>query len=379
MKKKLNIGLIGHKFMGKAHSHALRDISMFFELDSEPVMHTLCGIGEDLEATARRYGWQRHTQSWEDVIGDPDIDIVDVCTPGNTHCEIVTAAARAGKHVLCEKPLALNADEALQMYRAAETAGVRHLVNFNYRRVPAVALAKALTEEGRLGTIYHFRAVYQQDWPLDAKFPYLWRFDKTVAGAGSMADKGSHIVDLARYLVGEIDEVAAANEIFVKHRPVAGSPGARKEVTTDDAAVFIARLAGGAMALFLTSRMSAGHKNCLAFEVNGSQGSLMFDLERMNELEVYFRGEQPEGFRTVMVTDAAAHRYIQNWWPPGHVLGWEHTFVHQYYEFLQGIMGGCQPAPSFLDGLRNQEVLDAIEVAAREKRWVAVSRAEAAG
>ena len=379
MKKKLNVGLIGHKFMGKAHSHALRDISMFFELDSEPVMRALCGIGEDLAATAARYGWQQHTQSWEAVVEDPEIDVIDVCTPGDTHCRIVVAAAQAGKHVLCEKPLALNAGEALEMYRAAEAAGVRHLVNFNYRRVPAVNLARALIEEGRLGTIYHFRAMYQQDWPLDPDFPYLWRFDKTVAGAGSMADKGSHIVDLARNLVGEIDEVAAANEILVKHRPVAEQPGARKEVTTDDAAVFLTRFAGGTMGLFLTSRMSAGHKNYLTFEVNGSQGSLVFNLERMNELEVYFRGEQPEGFRTVMVTDAAYHRYITNWWPPGHVLGWEHTFVHQYYEFLQAISGGYQASPSFLDGLRNQEVLDAIEVAAREKRWVPVSRVEATG
>jgi len=378
MKRKLNVGLIGHKFMGKAHSHALRDISMFFELDCEPVMHTLCGIGDDLAAAAARYGWQRHTDSWEAVVSDPEIHVVDVCTPGDTHCRIVVAAARAGKHVLCEKPLALNAAEALQMYRAAEAAGVRHLVNFNYRRVPAVNLAKALIEEGRLGTIYHFRALYQQDWPLDPEFPFLWRFDQTVAGAGSMADKGSHIVDLARCLVGEIDEVAAANEIFVKHRPLAEQPGAHKEVTTDDAAVFLARFAGGAMGLFLTSRMSAGHKNCLTFEVNGSQGSLSFNLERMNELEVYFRGERPEGFRTVMVTDAAEHRYIKNWWPPGHVLGWEHTFVHQYYELFQAITGGCQPAPGFLDGLRNQEALDAIEVAAREKRWVTVNRAEAA-
>jgi predicted dehydrogenase len=226
--------------------------------------------------------------------------------------------------------------------------------------------------------MYHFRALYQQDWPLDPDFPYLWRFDRTVAGAGSMADKGSHLVDLARYLVGEIEEVAAANEIFVKHRPLADQPGVRKEVTTDDAAVFLARFAGGAMGLFLTSRMSAGHKNCLTFEVNGSLGSLSFNLERLNELEVCFRGEQPEGFRTVMVTDAAEHRYIKNWWPPGHVLGWEHTFVHQYYEFFQAITGGYQPAPSFLDGLRNQEVLDAIEVAAREKCWEPVNRAGAA-
>lgn len=370
MKRKVNIGLIGHKFMGKAHSHALRDVAMFFDPGVEPVMKTMCGVGDDLEETARRYGWQSTTQRWQDVIDDPEIDAVSILTPGVLHCEMALAAASKGKHILCEKPLALDSAEAARMYGAAETAGVVHMVNFNYRRVPAVALAKQWIGEGRIGTIYHFRGAYQQDWPLDPACPFIWRFDKRVAGAGSMADKGSHVVDLARFLVGEFAEVSAATDIFVKERDDAGE---QREVTTDDAAVFTARFREGALGLFLTSRMSAGHKNSLTFEVNGSKGSIAWDLERPNELQVYEAGGGTAGFQNVMVTEAT-HPYVGAWWPPGHVLGWEHTFVHQYYEFLKGIATRRQPAPSFLDGLRNHEVLDAIAMAAAQKRWVEVPR-----
>ncbi len=368
----LNVGLIGHKFMGRAHSHALHDMAMFFpEVAALPVRKVLCGIGEDLEAAARQYGWEQWTESWHDVIENPEIDIVDIATPGNTHCEIALAAAQAGKHVICEKPLALNAAEARAMLDAAERSGVRHMVNFNYRRVPAVALARKLIREGRLGDIYYFRATYWQDWPLDPQFPFLWRMDRNVAGAGSMADKGSHIVNLARFLVGEIEEIAAATEIFVKQRPLAG--GGMQPVTTDDAAAFLARFDCGALGLFGTSRMSAGHKNSLGFEINGSKGSIIFDLERLNELQVYFAGDsETEGFRTVMATDAR-HPYVNHWWPPGHIIGWEHTFVHQYFEFIQAVASGKPVEPSFHDGWRVHLLLDAIERAAREKRWVKVN------
>lgn len=375
MKRAIHIGLIGHKFMGKAHSHALRDLAMFFDPGVQPVMQTLCGVGDDLEETARRYGWLSTTSRWQDVVADPAIDAVSILTPGRLHCEMALAAAANGKHILCEKPLALDAGEAARMYAAAEAAGIRHMVNFNYRRVPAVALARQWIEEGRLGRIFHIRCSYQQDWPLDPETPFVWRFDKSVAGAGSMADKGSHVVDLARYLVGEFAEVAAATEIFVKQRK---EDGVQREVTTDDAAVFTARFHNGALGLFLTSRMAAGHKNRLAVEVNGSKGSLRWDLERLNELEVYTAGDGgAAGFRNVMVTEAS-HPYAGAWWPPGHVLGWEHTFVHQYYEFLKGIAEQRQPAPSFLDGLRNHEVLDAVAQAAVEKRWIEVPRARGA-
>jgi len=371
MKQPLRFGLIGHKFMGKAHSQALQRVTFFFDTRYEPERAVLCGIEEDLPEAAARYGWRAWTHSWREVVADPQIDAIAIATPGNTHCEIAVAAAEAGKHVLCEKPLALNGREAARMCQAAERAGVKHLVNFNYRRVPAVQLARQLIEQGRLGEIYYFRGTYWQDWPLDPAFPYVWRFDKTVAGAGSMADKGSHLVDLALFLAGDIIEVAAATEIFVRERPLAG--GGRQEVTTDDAAAFVARFRNGALGLFGTSRMSAGHKNALGLEVNGSRGSLIFDLERLNELQVYLPGEDraTQGFRTVMVTEPV-HRYVDRWWPPGHILGWEHTFIHQYYEFLRALEEDRLPSPNFRDGWKVQCVLDAVEEAAAEKRWIAV-------
>ena len=375
MKRALNVGLIGHKFMGKAHSHALRDVAMFFDLEAVPVMKTVCGVEDDLEEAARRYGWQAFTHSWEEVVNDPAIDIIDIATPGNTHWQIALAAAHQGKHILCEKPLALTPGEAREMYDAAEKAHVKHVVNFNYRRLPAVALAKKLIEEGQLGTIYHSRGTYQQDWPLDPNFPFIWRMDRTVAGAGSMADKGSHIVDLARHLVGEFEEVACASSIFVKERPLPDQSHSKRDVTTDDAAVFIGRFQNGALGAFETSRMGAGHKNALTFEVNGSKGSVMFDLERLNELKLYTTSDPTDanGFRTIMVTEPF-HQYVKSWWPPGHVLGWEHTFVHQYYEFLQAIACDSAPSPSFHDGVKNQEVLAAIEKAAAENGWVKVDQ-----
>jgi predicted dehydrogenase len=380
MKRALNVGLIGHKFMGRVHSHALRVVTMFFDLDAVPVMRVLCGIEDDLEDAARRYGWQTFTHSWKEVVNNPEIDIIDIASPGNMHCEIAIAAARQGKHILCEKPLALTLPEAREMYKAVEKAHVKHVVNFNYRRLPAVALAKRIIDDGQLGTIYHFRGTYQQDWPLDPNFPFIWRMDKTVAGAGSMADKGSHVVDLARYLVGEFEEVACSSAIFVNERPLPDHNHSRKQVTTDDAAVFIARFQNGALGIFETSRMSAGHKNALAFEVNGSKRSILFDLERLNELRFYTTSAPKEvnGFQTIMVTEPC-HQYIKNWWPPGHVLGWEHTFVHQYYEFLKAIAHHAASSPSFYDGMKNREVLMAIETAAVEKRWTKVGESTLSG
>lgn len=374
-KREFNVGLIGHKFMGKAHSHALHDLPLFFPMHVVPVMKVVCGLEDNVEQFAAQYGWQKWTHAWREVVDDPAIHIVDIASPGNTHREIAEAAAQRGKHIFCEKPLACTLAEAREMHAAVERAKVKHLVNFNYRRVPAVELARQLIGEGRLGAVLQFRGTYQQDWTLDPAFPFVWRMDKSVAGAGSMADKGSHIIDLARYLAGEFFEVAAATEIFVKQRPLPSTPGAKRQVTTDDAAVFIARFQTGALGVFETCRMSAGHKNALQFEVNGSRGSVRFNVERLNELEVYFASDEPEtqGFRTVMVTQPS-HRYIENWWPPGHVIGWEHTFIHQYYEFLSGINEDRQPSPSFHDGLKAQAVIEAVETAAAERRWVTVDQ-----
>jgi predicted dehydrogenase len=375
VKPVLNIGLIGHRFMGRAHSHALREVAAVFDLPFRPVMKTLCGRRGDLAAAAERFGWERWTDNWRSVVEDPGIDVVDICAPGNLHAEIAIAAAQNGKHVLCEKPLALDAGEAARMYDEVVRRRVVHMVNFNFRRVPALAFAKQLLEGGRLGRVVFFEATYRQDWPLDPSYPFVWRMDRPVAGAGSMADKGSHLVDLARWLCGEFESVSAATEIFVKERPLPEDPRVRREVTTDDAAVFTARFSGGALGLFGTSRMSAGHKNGLWLEVNGTRGSLRFDLERLNELEVYFAEEDGDtrAFRRIMVTEPT-HPYVRSWWPPGHVIGWEHTIVHQYAEFISAIGRGEAVAPDFRDGLRAQQVLDAIEAAAREQRWVAVPK-----
>lgn len=372
MKQPLRFGLVGHRFMGKAHSQALHDVPFFFDTRFEPVRAMLCGLEEDLAVTARRYGWQSWTHRWQDVVSDAGIDVIVIATPGNTHCEIAVAAAEAGKHVICEKPLALNGQQAARMCEAAEKAGVRHMVNFNYRRVPAVQLARQLIEQGRLGEIRYFQGAYWQDWCLDPGFPHVWRFDKTVAGAGCMADNGSHLIDLALFLVGDIDEVAATSEIFVRERPLPGGSTVGA-VTTDDASAFVVRFRTGGLGLFGTSRMSAGHKNGLVFEVNGSLGSLIFELERLNELQVFLREDDraTQGFRTIMVTEPV-HRYIKNWWPPGHALGWEHTFIHQYYEFLHALEQDRPPCPSFHDGRKVQCVLDAVEKAAAERRWITV-------
>ncbi|MGI6114477.1 MAG: Gfo/Idh/MocA family protein, partial [Mahellales bacterium] len=283
------------------------------------------------------------------------------------------AAAKNGKHVLCEKPLAMTYKEAELMYNAARENGIKHMVNFNYRRIPAVALAKDLVDSGQLGEIYHFKAIYQQDWAADPQTPYVWRFDKKMAGAGSMADKGSHIIDLARFLVGEITEVAGVSDIFIKERPSLDGTGTKQEVTTDDAAMFITRFNNGAMGIFETSRISVGYKNALQFEINGSKGCVRFNLERLNELEAYFSDDNKkfQGFRNIMVTEPE-HEYIDRWWPPGHIIGWEHTFIHQYYEFIKAIVQDYLPQPNFYDGMKNQQVIEAVERAVQERTWVSV-------
>lgn len=373
MKKKLNIGLIGYRFMGKAHSNALRTIPMFFDLDVEPVLKVICGLKDDVAAAAKKYGWQAHVRDWKEVVHDPEIDIVAIASPGHTHAPIAVAAAAKGKHIFCEKPLAMTCAEAKLMYEAVQQNKVKHMVNFNYRRIPAVLLARSLVRGGKLGRIYHFKASYQQDWAADLAVPYFWRFDQKLAGAGSVADKGSHIIDLARYLVGEIAEVASTSDIFIKERVSLDQPPRKREVTTDDAALFIARFSNGALGTFQTSRIAAGYKNALQFEISGSGGSLRFNLERLNELEAYFADEESsiQGFRKILVT-GPGHEYMERWWPAGHIIGWEHAFSHQYYEFIKAIAEDYMPQPGFYDGLVNQQIIEAVEKAARDKTWVTV-------
>ena len=370
----INVALIGYAFMGRAHSNAYRQVGPFFKPRLRPRMKVLCGrTRPNVEAAAKELGWEEVSTSWEEVVARKDIQLIDIATPGDSHAEIAIAAAQAGKAVFCEKPLANSLADADRMLAAVEKAGVTHMICHNYRRAPAVMLAKELISRGELGAIRHYRGTYLQDWITDPKFPLVWRLDKTMAGSGALGDIAAHSIDLARFLVGEIAEVAGHLETFIKERPLPGHADRTGQVTVDDAATALVRFEGGAMGTVEATRMAPGRKNYNRFEINGSKGSVAFDLERMNELEVYFESDAAatRGFRRVMVTEAD-HPYIKAWWPPGHIIGYEHTFVHTVYELLEAIADRRVPWPSFVDGVRNQRVLDAVEKAAQTKTWVSV-------
>jgi predicted dehydrogenase len=383
MTNTINVGLVGYKFMGRAHSNAYRQVATFFpDVALRPVQKAVCG--RDAAATqefANQFGWKGIETDWRKLVARDDIDLIDVSTPGDTHAAITIEAAKNGKHVFCEKPLANTLAEAKQMRDAAQKAGVVGMVNFNYRRVPAVQLAKRLIDEGRIGQIYHWRAVYLQDWIMDPNFPLVWRLDKNAAGSGTLGDLGAHIIDLARMLVGEIASVTGLTETFIKQRPVlAGTTGGlgaaggaqMGEVTVDDAALCLARFTNGAVGTFEVTRFANGRANYNSFEINGSKGSIVFNLERMNELNVLFSDDAPDvrGFRNVLVTDGGAHKYVGAWWPAGHIIGWEHTFTHGVLDLLNGIAKGESPAATFEDGVRCQAILDAIEQSASSGAWV---------
>ncbi|CDM64609.1 Gfo/Idh/MocA family protein [Pyrinomonas methylaliphatogenes] len=367
--KRMNVAMIGYRFMGKAHSNAWRQVARFFDVPIEPVMKVICGRnGTEVRKAAEKYGWQEHATDWREVIERKDIDIIDICTPGDSHHDIAVAAAEAGKAILCEKPLANTLAEAERMLAAVERAGVTHMVCHNYRRAPAVALAKELIERGELGQIYHYRGTYLQDWIVDPNFPRVWRLERAKAGSGALGDIASHSIDLARYLVGEITEVASLLETFIKERPSPDDPTKRLPVDVDDAALALCRFENGAIGTIEASRFATGRKNYNRFEINGSRGSLVFNLERMNELELYIEEGSNSGFRQVIVTEPD-HPYIAAWFPPGHIIGYEHTFTHTVLDFLKAIDEGRLPQPNFRDGLRNQRVLAAIERAHASRVW----------
>jgi predicted dehydrogenase len=383
----IGVGLVGYKFMGRTHSNAYRQVARFFDVDPAPRMVAICGRNEGaVKEAAATLGWEGYETDYEKLVARDDIGLVDVSTPGDTHKDVVLAALAAGKHVLCEKPLANSLAEAREMMEAAQQAGVVAMVNFNYRRVPAVQLAKRLIEEGRLGEIRHWRAVYLQDWINDPSFPLVWRLRKEVAGSGALGDIAAHIVDLSHFLIGNITEVVGTMDTFIKQRPTeefsmggAGLSAAAGEqmgeVTVDDATTFLARFGSGASGTFEATRLAPGRRNYNSFEINGSAGSLSFNLERMNELQVYF-AEDPaglQGFRTINVTDAD-HPYAAAWWPAGHILGYEHTFVHAVKDLLDGIKTGTTPAPTFEDGFRCQAVLDAVERSVAVRAWATVEQ-----
>ena len=388
----LRVGMVGYAFMGAAHSQAWRTVNRVFDLPARVRMALVCGRDEPKVAEAAdRLGWDGYTTDWRRLVESDEIDVVDICTPGDSHREIALAALAAGKHVLCEKPLANSVAEAREMTEAAARAresGVRAMCGFNYRRVPAVALMRQLVAEGRIGEIRHVRAVYLQDWIVDPQFPLVWRLQKDRAGSGALGDIGAHIIDLTQYVTGQlVTGVSALTETFVRQRPlVAGSSGlaaqadgngsATGQVTVDDAAVFVARLDGGALATYEATRFATGRKNALRVEINGSRGSVVFDLERLNELEFLdaTRPTAEQGFSRILVTEPD-HPYLGAWWPPGHIIGYEHSFTHQARDFVEAIATGADPAPSFADALQVQLVLDAVTRSAERAAWPEVEPA----
>ncbi|KAB1988173.1 Gfo/Idh/MocA family protein [Streptomyces triticiradicis] len=378
-KPPLRVGMVGYAFMGTAHSQGWRTAGRVFGLPRQPVLAALCGRdGAAARAAADRHGWAAVETDWRALVARDDVDLVDICTPGDSHAEIALAALAAGKHVLCEKPLANTVAEAAAMARAAEEAygrGRLAMVGFNYRRVPATALARRMVAAGRLGTLRHVRVAYLQDWLTDPDFPLTWRLRKELAGSGALGDLGAHIVDLAQHLAGErLAGVSALTETFVRERPLPGGAGSgltatpaagTGTVTVDDAALFTGRFTSGALASFEATRYATGRKNALRIELNGERGSLSFDLERLNELWFHDATDPgaEAGFRRILVTEPD-HPYIDAWWPPGHGLGYEHTFVHQVRDLVHAIDDGRRPDPSFADGLQVQRVLAAVEESA---------------
>jgi predicted dehydrogenase len=371
----LNVALIGYAFMGRAHSNAYRQVGRFFSPKYLPRMKVLVGrTAGSVKAAAEQLGWEEAATDWREVIRRKDIDIVDIATPGDSHAEIAIEAAKAGKVVFCEKPLANTVKEAEKMLAAVKKAGVIHMICHNYRRAPAVMLAKQLIDEGKLGRLYHYRGVYLQDWVADPAVPLYWRLRKEAAGSGALGDIASHSLDLGRYLVGEITEVTGALETFVKERPLPDNPKKKGKVTVDDASASVVRFANGALGTIEASRFATGRKNYNRFEINGSKGSIVFNFERMNELEVFLTDDERrvQGFHNVMVTDGSSHPYFSHWWPEGHLIGYEHTFIHTVYDLLEAIAKNTVPTPNFEDGVKNQKVLAAMEKAAATKRWVTV-------
>jgi predicted dehydrogenase len=387
-KPALRVAMIGYAFMGAAHSQAWRNAHRFFDLPVTPELTVICGRSpESTAAAALKMGWSSWATDWREVVQRDDIDVVDICTPGDTHREIALAALEAGKHVLCEKPLANTVAEAEEMVAAAEAAaarGVLSSVGFNYRRVPALALARRLIEQGRVGQIRHIRAQYMQDWIVDPQFPLVWRLQKDKAGSGALGDIGAHIVDMSYFLTGQrLVGVSARLETFVTRRPLpeaasglsaSSSADDFGDVTVDDAAVFFGRTDGGALATYEATRFATGRKNAMRIEINGSDGSLAFDFEAMNELHVYDGtvASADAGFRRILATEPE-HPYMSAWWPPGHGLGYEHTFVHEIADFVRDVAAGRPPTPSFADGLAIQQVLAAVEESSvHDSRWTPI-------
>ncbi|MEE8357247.1 MAG: Gfo/Idh/MocA family oxidoreductase [Anaerolineales bacterium] len=383
--KEINVAIIGYKFMGKAHSNAWKNVTNFFDVPIKPVLKVACGRNKEAaQEFADNWGWEEVETDWKKVVERDDIDIIDISTPPNLHYPIALAAAKAGKHIFCEKPISLTSDEALEMYEAADKAGVVHYLNHNYRRCPAVMLAKQMIDDGKLGKIYHWRGCYLQSWTMDPNFPLTWHMQKDIAGMGSNGGINSHSVDLARFLVGEIKSVTGMMKTFIKERPLPGEGAATfsagsgetaemGEVELEDAISMLVEFENGAMGSFDATTFAIGRQNYNYFEIYGSKGAVIFNLERMNELQYYSvdLADGEKGFRTILATDPS-HPYIANWWPPGHNIGYEHEFHHAVVDFLKGIDSGEGVKPDFYDGYLGMKVLEAGIKSSESKKQVEI-------
>jgi predicted dehydrogenase len=371
----IGIGMLGYAFMGKAHSNGFKKLPyMMYPPVAIPRLVAICGRDEGSVAeAAKRFGYETYYTDWRDMLQNDAIQVFDNGGPNNAHAEPCIAAAQAGKHVFCEKPLGRTAEEAKRMLDAVQKAGVKHMVAFNYRFVPAIVQARKLIESGKLGKIYHWRAVYLQEWGMDPTMTTTWRFQKAIAGSGALGDLGAHIIDLARFLVGEPTKVMGMTQNWIAQRPDADGKMVTSDV--DDGVISLLEFEGGALGTIEASRFCAGRKNYNSFEINGENGSIRFNLERLNELDVFWKSDEPketQGFHNVLVSESY-HPYWKNWWPQGHIIGWEHTFVHEFHHFFNAIVNNADVAPygaTFEDGYRNAVICDAIVQSAESGRAV---------
>jgi predicted dehydrogenase len=379
--KKLNVGLIGYGFMGRAHSNAFRKVSNFFDLEYQPVLKAVCARDlAKVRAFASKWGFESSETDWRKLINRDDIDLIDIACPNDMHKDIAIAAAKAGKIILCEKPLSMDGPEGLKMVQAVEKAGVPNMVWYNYRRVPAVMLAKELIDEGRLGRIFHYRAKFLQDWTISKDLPQggagLWRLDVKVAGSGVTGDLLAHCIDTAIWLNGSIDKVNAMTETFVKERKH-NLTGKVEKVGIDDACAFLARFKNGSLATFESTRYARGHKALYTFEINGEHASIFWDLHDLHRLQYFEHKDEGRvrGWRSIHVTDGD-HPYMGKWWVPGLQIGYEHSFAHQVADFLDGVAKGKPASPTFRDALETQYICDAVLKSAKTDRWEKVPKAK---
>ena len=376
MSEIVNVGLIGCGFMGRTHSNAYRKVCNFFDLERRPVLKAVCDFEEKSRPFAERWGYESIETDWHRLLERSDIDLIDICLPNNLHAEVAMAAAEAGKMIICEKPLAMNSRQGQKMVDAVEKAGVANFVSFNYRRIPAVTLAKNLIDEGRLGRIFHSRHLFLQDWTISKDLPQggdtLWRLDAEVAGSGVTGDLLAHNIDTAMWLNGPIEKVTAMTETFIKERRH-NVTGKIEKIGIDDASLFLARFANGSLASFEATRYARGHKSLFTFEINGEHASLFWDLHDLHRLRYFDHGDESKvrGWRSIHVSDSD-QPYMDKWWVPGLQIGYEHSFVHQVADFLEGLATGTPASPTFRDALETQKVCDAVLESAKSGQWVDV-------